>query len=209
MKLTKLATMTLLICLGLQAPIHFAIAEEDEIAKEETALADSAKSANFVDALKTKYSLTDEQVKAMQDKGLNNPQMAIVSQLATSSGKSIDEVMKMRVDDKMGWGEIAKALGVHPGEIGKSIASLRHDVNDKRHETKKEERLAKKELRDQQKKERRDQRELRKQERDAQKSKSVNGYFLTALGPRAPFSFARAISTRAKSTSETARATRF
>jgi hypothetical protein len=47
--------------------------------------------------------------------------------LATVSGKtvdeSVDEIRDMR-DKGMGYGEIARALGIHPGELGKAVAAV-------------------------------------------------------------------------------------
>ncbi len=153
--LFKHVISSLLAC-GLALSPSLSYADDDELAKEETALEESGKKAEFISEVKTKYNLTDEQIKTMQDKGLTNPQLAMAAQLAQSSGKTLDEVLKMRVDDKMGWGKIAKVLGVHPGEIGKSVSSLRHEVNDKHKEDRKEAKLERQELRKQQKAERRE-----------------------------------------------------
>jgi len=134
-------------------PVAYA-ADEIETAEQE-ALND--KSIDWNTAVKTKYELTDEQIAAMRAKGLNDPQMAFTAQLAKSSGKTIDEVMQMRVDQKMGWGKIAKELGVHPSELGKSVSSLRK-------ERRSNERAA---HRDERKAERMADRALRKEERKA------------------------------------------
>jgi hypothetical protein len=40
--------------------------------------------------VKEKYSLTDAQIKVMQDKGIPSNQMAMIAQLAQSSGKTIE-----------------------------------------------------------------------------------------------------------------------
>lgn len=115
---------------------------DDELTATENSLNEDVKQPNFEAALKEKYSLTDEQLKTMHDKGMNNQQITIAAQLSKSSGKTIEEVTKMRTEDKMGWGKIAKELGVAPKEIGQSVASMRHEVNEKRAE-KREERAAK------------------------------------------------------------------
>lgn len=116
-------------------------AEPEEIAKEEQAAQPIADKPDWVPALKEKYSLTDEQIKTMQDKGLNKPHMAFTAQLAKSSGKSIDEIIKMRQEQKMGWGKIAKELGVAPAELGGAVAGMRKDINEKRFEGKHAEKM--------------------------------------------------------------------
>jgi hypothetical protein len=93
--------------------------------------ADDAYLAN----LQKEYKLTDAQVASLKNSGLPDPQMAMVARLSSKSGASINDILKMR-SDKMGWGEIAKKLGVPPGEIGRAVAESRHDAHDKRHDDK-------------------------------------------------------------------------
>ena len=142
--------------------------EPEEIAKEEQAAQPIADKPDWVPALKEKYNLTDEQIKTMQDKGLNKPHMAFTAQLAKSSGKSIDEVIKMRQEQKMGWGKIAKELGVAPGELGGAVAGMRKDINEKRFEAKHAEKM---EARAERKEERKDARRAdREAKREARKA---------------------------------------
>ena len=142
--------------------------EPEEISKEEQAAQPIADKPDWVPALKEKYNLTDEQIKTMQDKGLNKPHMAFTAQLAKSSGKSIDEVIKMRQDQKMGWGKIAKELGVSPGELGGAVAGMRKDINEKRFEAKHTEKM---EARAERKAERKDARRAdREAKREARQS---------------------------------------
>jgi hypothetical protein len=114
---------------ALMSPIHPAMAEEDPVAQEEAAATDVKDRPEWSTALKEQYNLTDEQMKSLQSKGFNYPQMFIVAGLASKSGKTIDEVAAMRQDQKMGWGKIAKELGLPPGEIGKSVSEMRHKIN--------------------------------------------------------------------------------
>ena len=58
----------------------------------------------------------------------------MAAELAKASGKSFEEIVKMRTEGKTGWGKIAKDLGVDPKLIGQSVASLRKDVRDARHD---------------------------------------------------------------------------
>lgn len=97
----------------------------------------------WANQLKTKYNLTDEQVTKLQTSSISRPQMAMVAELAQKSNKSIDDVLRMRIEDKMGWGKIAKELGLHPKTIGQSVSQMRREakaerrkMNDKNREEK-------------------------------------------------------------------------
>ena len=81
------------------------------------------------DQIKEKYSLSDEDMKKLEDSGMNHAQQAKAAHLASKSDKSLDEVLKMRIEDKMGWGQIAKSLGVHPGELGKANEGLNRSAD--------------------------------------------------------------------------------
>jgi hypothetical protein len=157
--------LTALLSLGV---VHTAFAEDaGEIEKQEAAEAKSPASQETWSAeVKTKYSLTDDQMKAMQTAGLHGPQLAIAAELAKASGKSIDQVIQMRTTEKMGWGKIAKTLGLPPGSIGQSVASLRHDLHEKR-EDKREEKKEKRDEKMQRKKDdKEDRAELKKERRE-------------------------------------------
>ena len=52
-----------------------------------------------------------------------------IDHLAELSGKSKEEILKMRTEQHMGWGAIAKALGVPPGELGQGIKKDRKERN--------------------------------------------------------------------------------
>jgi len=95
--------------------------------------------------LKDKYALTDEQIKTLKDSGISYPHLAMVAQLSKSSEKPLEDVLKMRTEQKMGWGKIAKELGVHPKEIGQSVRDLKHSIRDERQEERKIARAERKE----------------------------------------------------------------
>lgn len=145
MKTRKLLTAALLANV-LMTP-HWVFAQEDEavIEKEETASEATKDRPEWLSSIKTQYKLTDAQVQTLKDSGISYPQMAMTASLADKSGKSIDEVLKMRTESKMGWGKIAKELGVHPKEIGQSVASLRHEIQAEKREAKMERKLERKE----------------------------------------------------------------
>jgi hypothetical protein len=137
---------------------------DDDVAKQENALNQQGEKPGFEAALKEKYSLTDEQIKALRDQGMNSSQMTVTAAFAKASGKTTDEIAKMRLEQKMGWGKIAKELGIAPKEIGQSIASM-HNHKEEKIE-RKEDRRKEREERKAEKKENRD---LKKAERAERK----------------------------------------
>ena len=138
-------------------------ADTDEIEKEEVANTQAAEKPGWSDAIKTKYNLTDEQMTQLNNSGISKSQMAVVADMSQQSGKSIDDILKMRTEQKMGWGKIAKELGLHPGTIGKSISSLRHEIRDERKADRHELRDKRKEARADRKEERAEKRAERKE----------------------------------------------
>jgi hypothetical protein len=153
------------------APLTMAFADEaPEVTQVETEEAKSPTAPEtWASGVQAKYSLTDAQMKSLSDAGLKGPHLAFAAELAKASGKSIDEVIAMRTTEKMGWGAIAKKLGVPPGSLGQSVASLRHDLKENRGQAKKEEKMAEKSERkqahDEMKADRKAEREARKAER--------------------------------------------
>jgi len=85
------------------------------------------KSVELQAEIQKKFELSDEQMKSLKDAKLNTSEMAKVAQLSKLSNKPISEVLAMRTDKKMGWGKIAKELGVHPRELGRAVSSLHHN----------------------------------------------------------------------------------
>lgn len=128
--------------------------------------------AKWASQVKTKYNLTDAQMKTMTDAGLQGPALAKTAALAEASKQPIDKIVQMRTTDKMGWGKIAKTLGVPPSTIGQAVAGL-HRQNDT---TKNAEKKAEKEQRKADKKAEREERKAaRKAERELRKSEKSNG----------------------------------
>jgi hypothetical protein len=124
MKLNLVIASTLLLALT-GASFH-AVAEESEPPKT-TETQEAPVKDPYLDRLQKKYSLTDEQMKSLKDSKLPDSQLTKVAELAKDSGKSIDDILKMRLEQKMGWGRIAKELKVHPGELGRSVADMNHE----------------------------------------------------------------------------------
>lgn len=103
------------------------------IDQEETRLVEETKDPNYEKRLKEKYNLTDEQIKEMREKGMNDSQITIAAQLAKTSEQPVEKVVDMRINQKIGWGRIAQDLGVHPSEIGRGVSEMRRkDVENSR-----------------------------------------------------------------------------
>ena len=146
-----------------------AYAETDELQTTEASLETSAQDPAFAGRVQSKYNLSEAQMKAMNDAGIKGPHLAMTAQLAASSGKPVEDIIKMRTEDKMGWGKIAKTLGVQPGEIGKSVSSLRHEANEDRKDAKADRKEAKedrKQMQEERKAEHKANKEERKNKKD-------------------------------------------
>lgn len=152
-----------------------AIGDDDavEVQKVEDAEAKSpSNQETWASAVKTKYALTDAQMTQLDTAGIKGPHLAFTAELAKASGKSLEEITQMRTTEKMGWGAIAKKLGLPPGSLGQSVSSLRHELKDNRGQAKKDEKMAAREERKQMKAERK---EERKKEREARKEARGEG----------------------------------
>ena len=113
--------------------LSHAVENDEQTDKQLESLSKSEVANNYwANQLKTKYNLTDEQVTKLQTSSISKTQMAMVAELAQKSNKSIDDVLKMRIDDKMGWGKIAKELGLHPKTIGQSVSQMRRETKEER-----------------------------------------------------------------------------
>jgi hypothetical protein len=123
------------------------------------------KPATYSELLQKKYSLTEAEVKSLNDSKLNNEHQAMAARLARSSGKTIDEVLKMRTEDKMGWGKIAKTLGVAPGELGKAVSEMNKERNAARKAEVAEKNRVRKEKRDAERKARDEARAAKREEK--------------------------------------------
>jgi hypothetical protein len=109
------------------APLR-AIAEEDFLAVEEAASESIKNHPEWISALKTRHHLSDEHIQWMRGKGLSYPQMVIASILSEKSGKTVDDILEMRSLSRKGWKKVAQDLGLIPVEIGRSVTSLRQEV---------------------------------------------------------------------------------
>ena len=81
-------------------------------------------------------NLTDADRALLEQSKIPSSQYSKVTNLSKASGKSVDEILKMRLEQKMGWGKIAKELGVHPGTLGNGEGSKKeaHSRAEKTHD---------------------------------------------------------------------------
>ena len=80
------------------------------------------------DAATTTQTTTETETKT-ENKVVTKNDQTRINRLAELSGKTKEEILKMRTEQHMGWGEIAKALGVPPSELGQSIRKDRKEKN--------------------------------------------------------------------------------
>jgi len=126
-------TLAFLLVLCAQSGLALAADEAADLDKEASQIEEiKTKDQIWNQQLKEKYALTEEQMKALHDSGVSYPQMAMAAQLSKSSQKPLADVLKMRTEQKMGWGQIAKELGLPPKEIGQSVRDLKHAIRDER-----------------------------------------------------------------------------
>lgn len=91
-----------------------AFASIGEIEKQVALLASEAKKSDYSERLKRRYFLSNVELKVFHRRGLSDAQITVAAQIAEASGKMTYEVVNMRVDEKMSWGQITKRLGVPP-----------------------------------------------------------------------------------------------
>lgn len=73
-----------------------------------------------------------QEVTVLKTRNLGYGEIALVYNLAHASGRSVDDILIMRFDHKMGWGKIAKSLGVKlHGPADQSVVILREAKLDK------------------------------------------------------------------------------
>lgn len=127
-----------------------------------------AKALTWNELIQKKYNLTDEQMKTLSDTKLPEPHTVRVAHMANASGKSIEEVLKMRTEEKLGWGQIAKRLNVPEKEIGQSVSSLRKQRND---EVKREQTAQRKKQKEDREKKREEMKAKHEEKREELKAK--------------------------------------
>jgi hypothetical protein len=72
-----------------------------------------------------------QEITTYRARNMGNGEIALAYNLAAASGKSVDEILDMRYTRKMGWGKIAKVLGVNlHGAVDNSVSILRQSKYD-------------------------------------------------------------------------------
>lgn len=144
MKMSNYKLLSVIAVLAFAGPLmadDAAVAPPAAPATVAPAPAPEPQQQSYRERLQAKYNLSPEQMKSLTDSNLPDSQLVKVAQLSKSSGKSIDEVLKMRNEQKMGWGKIAKILGVHPGELGRANSEMKkegHEKHKDKHDDKRE-----------------------------------------------------------------------
>lgn len=69
-----------------------------------------------------------ETVKTLRDKGFGFGKIAYINSLSAISGKSVDELASLVVDDGKGLGELSKELGISPSQIRSNSKSKEKNV---------------------------------------------------------------------------------
>lgn len=131
---------------------------------EETTTPTNTTDPNSVTTPAPKPELTEQKISELKTQGWKDAQIDKLKALVDASGKTPDEIIAMRKDLKMGWGKIAKELGVHPGVLGRGHGK------DKGHSNR-EDKEARKEAR----KERKEKREMNRAEKHENKSHGNGG----------------------------------
>ena len=115
-----------LLTLSLLAPINPAVAAPAKESCQPSLLDLDFSKAISVEFGKIDFSLCD--VTSNREKGFGYGEMSIAQGLSTISGTSLSHVMQMRTEQKMGWGKIAKQLGVKVSDAVHRSASVLEKV---------------------------------------------------------------------------------
>jgi hypothetical protein len=63
------------------------------------------------------FNIPEDSVKALRNLyKVGNGEVSKALALSQKSGLSVDEILKMKTEQKMGWGQIAKKLNLEPGK---------------------------------------------------------------------------------------------
>ncbi|MBL6990219.1 MAG: hypothetical protein ISR65_10595 [Bacteriovoracaceae bacterium] len=128
------------------------------------------------DELKDNYQMDDKRIDELRGKGMSYSGIMFSSDIARQSGKRVEDIAKMRMEDKKGWGKIAKDVGVK--RSGLKLGHLKHDKKDRKgkkgkdrdkDKDKHEKRKDKHEKRKGQHEKRKDRHDQRKEKRDKRK----------------------------------------
>ena len=86
---------------------------------------------DFVKAIAAEFGKSDLStcdIANNREKGFGYGEMSIAQGLSTISGTSLSHIMQMRTEQKMGWGKIAKQLGVKVSDAVHRSASVLEKV---------------------------------------------------------------------------------
>lgn len=118
-----LPILGLCFTLGLPWAVRADIAE---VIRLQAKLVNGKRPLDLAMRLQRDHGLSDADLQALRARGLDDRQITIAARFAKASRKPINEIVKMRVDEKKGWGRIADDLGVDPKDIGLKITRKVH-----------------------------------------------------------------------------------
>ncbi len=113
--------VAILVGCAVLASSQMASADIGEVQRLQAQLVNGKRKVDLQSRLKTEHGLSASEVAKYQEQGLDDRQLTIAARFAKASGISLAGIVKMRLQEKKGWGEIAKTLGVDPSEIGLRI----------------------------------------------------------------------------------------
>ncbi|MEM5769986.1 MAG: hypothetical protein AAGU32_17130, partial [Bacillota bacterium] len=69
-----------------------------------------------------------DEISALKARNMGYGEITLAYNLAQASGKSVNEILEMRYEQKMGWGNIAKTLGVKLHDKADNSAVILREV---------------------------------------------------------------------------------
>jgi len=95
-----------------------------------TGIYDAVFSSNIINAF-PELNLSTEVIQELRSKGIGWGEITLAASLASSSGKTLDEVIAM-ADSELGWGKIVEELGVDPKTLGHGVGEVIESAKDGR-----------------------------------------------------------------------------
>ncbi len=72
--------------------------------------------------LMERFGITEDRITQLRDQGMGYGEVGILYSLSQASGTDSDELLRMRTQEKMGWGEIAAKLNT---SVGKAVNTMK------------------------------------------------------------------------------------
>ena len=98
--------------------------EAEKISKEER--------SKWRSSIQEKYGLSQKKISKLRESGISYPGIIFLGEFSLKSSYSFDQVLKLRIHDKMGWGKIAKTLGVKHSGVGSAYRQFKKRIRGKK-----------------------------------------------------------------------------